>query len=154
MTKQILIIFTIWTFFVLFLAGCGDDNPVEAQETHFEAIGLFIISGGDTIVTYTGGIVTGSIDVDAGAETALLSIKFLSEDGDIGTPSGSESSLDWEIEDISIADVSSHDDELQAYKFHISGKTEGNTTIKIIINHNDHKDFESKAITINVNPAG
>ena len=46
------------------------------------------------------------------------------------------------------------EDELTAYQFHISGKKEGNTEITIIINHNDHKDFESKAIPIVVSSAG
>ena len=132
---------------LLLAAGC---NPVESEEQHFEAIGLFIISSGDTTVRYQDGIVTGEIEVQQGTDTALLSVKFITEDGSIGIPPNNDWSLDWNIADTTHADVISNDDELQQYRFHIAGKLVGITTIKIIINHHGHKDFESKSIPIEV----
>jgi hypothetical protein len=135
---------------LLFSIGCNEDNPVEPTEQHFEAIGLFVISSGDTIVKYQGGVVTGEIEVDEGELSPLLSVKFITEDGEVGIPPGSEWSMDWEIADTDHADLETHSDELQEYRFHIRGKEEGETSIKIIVNHNDHKDFESKEIPIHV----
>ena len=151
--KILIHLMSILTVFI-FLPGCTEDNPVEPEEQHFEAIGLYVISDGDTIVKYVDGVVTGSIEVQAGQQTPLLSIRFLTDKGDIGIPQGNESSLAWNISDVSVADIESEEDELTAYQFHISGKKAGNTEITIIINHNDHKDFESKAIPIVVSTAG
>jgi hypothetical protein len=152
MMKYLIKIAALLSILFLFVYSCKDDNPVESSEEHFEAIGLFIISSGDTIVKYQGGEVTGEIEATVGDHTALLSILFISEDGDVGIPPGAEWALDWDIADTTVADVDYHEDELELYKFHIEGKKEGETTIKIIINHNDHKDFESKAIVIRVGP--
>jgi hypothetical protein len=132
------------------VSNCNDDNPVDSEEEHFAAIGLFIISSGDTIVTYQGGEVTGEIELHEGELSPLLSVKFITEDGEVGIPDGDEWSLDWVIEDTDIADLESHGDELEEYRFHIRGKEEGETEITIIINHNDHKDFESQPIHIHV----
>jgi hypothetical protein len=134
----------------LFIFACSDDNPVEPVDEHFEAIGLFVISSGDTIVKYVGGVVTGEIEVEEGDLTPLLSVKFITEDGEVGIPPSDVWSLSWEIENTDHADLESHGGELAEYRFHIRGKEEGTTNIKIIINHNDHKDFESKEIPIHV----
>jgi hypothetical protein len=101
-------------------------------------------------VKYQGGIVTGEIGVAEGELSPLLSVKFITEDGDIGIPTGEEFSFDWVIADTAHADLESHGDELEEFRFHIRGKEEGETDITIIINHNEHKDFESKAIPLHV----
>jgi hypothetical protein len=153
MMKLMIYLLSILTIF-LFVVGCTEDNPVESEEKHFEAIGLYVISDGDTIVKYVDGVVAGSIDVQAGQQTSLLSIRFLTDAGEIDIPQGEESSLAWNITDVTVADIESQEDELNAYQFRISGIKAGNTEITIIINHNDHKDFESKAIPIVVSSAG
>lgn len=145
---HILVVFSI--LFVVY--GCGDSNPVESEEEHFEAIGLFILSDSDTLVIYEGGVVSGEIDVDNGDLTSLLHVEFLTEDGDIGLPPNDEWSMDWSIADTSFADLIANAVELQQYNFFILGKKVGTTTIKIIINHQGHKDFESKEIPIEVTP--
>jgi len=150
MFKYIKILSVLSLSFLLFIIGCGDDNPVEPEETHFEAIGLYIISGGDTLVTYEAGVVSGEITVNQGDTTALLSVKFITEDGDIGIPPNDAWSFDWEVTDISSAGVVGHDEEFALYQFHVEGKKSGSTAIRIIINHNNHKDFESKEIPIEI----
>jgi hypothetical protein len=154
MLKYTINFIAVFSLILFFLPGCSEDNPVESEEIHFEAIGLYVISSGDTIVKYIGGQVIGEIEVQEGTLTPLLSIRFLNEDGDVGIPTGDEYALIWELADEAIANVDSHDDELSEYKFHIEGKQAGATTITVILNHNDHKDFESKEITIRVTPAG
>ena len=76
----------------LVAVGCGDDdNPVDAHhgEEHAEAIGLIIRdggSGGAEIVRNESGKVSGEIEVGHGKETALLSVRFIAEDGDLFSP--------------------------------------------------------------------
>ena len=153
MLKHIFKLATVFSILYISVYSCKDDNPVESSEEHFEAIGLFIISSGDTIVKYQGGEVTGEIGVTVNDHTSLLSIQFINDDGDFGIPPNNDWSLDWVIADTSVADVDYHEGELELYKFRIEGKKVGETTIKIIINHHDHKDFESKAIPIRINAA-
>ncbi|MBN2365072.1 MAG: hypothetical protein EH225_03090, partial [Calditrichaeota bacterium] len=130
MTKNhILHIFFIFIIGLLLVSGCSEDqNPVSAdnQGGHFEAIGLYLIQSGDTIVSYIGGTVEGQIDVKEGEETPLLFVKFLTDDGDVGTPDGPEHSLDLSIADTTKAQVETHQGE--DWEFHVMGKQAGATS--------------------------
>ena len=143
--------------FVLFMAGCGDDNPVDpdpTDEVHAEAIGLIVRTGGQEIVRYENGQVEGQIDVGHGKETPLLSVRFIAEDGVLFTPDEDDDfSLGWEIADESIAEVEHHAED-GAWAFHILGLEEGETTIRIKINHEGHADFVSPEIEIHVSEGG
>ena len=140
-----------------FIASCGDDNnPVdtEHEEEHAEAVGLIIRNSGEEIVRYENGEVEGEIEVGHGLETALLSVRFIAEDGDLFTPDEDEGfALDWEIADESIAEVEHHEED-GAWAFHIVGLEEGQTTILIKISHEGHADFVSKEIEIHVEEGG
>ena len=141
----------------LFVASCGDDdNPVDPDlhDEHAEAIGLIIRDSGAEIVRVESGEVTGEIEVGHGKETALLSVRFIAEDGDLFTPDEDDGfALDWEIADESIAEVEHHEED-GAWAFHIVGLEEGQTTILIKISHEGHADFVSKEIEIHVEEGG
>lgn len=141
----------------LFIASCGDDNnPVDTdhEEEHAEAIGLIVRSSGAEIVRYESGEMTGEIEVGHGKETALLSVRFIAEDGDLFTPDENDGfALDWEVADESIAEVEHHPED-SAWAFHIVGLEEGQTTIRIKINHGGHADFVSPEIEVHVEEDG
>ncbi|MXW80025.1 MAG: hypothetical protein F4Z57_13775 [Gemmatimonadetes bacterium] len=141
----------------LFMASCGDDdNPVDPDhhDDHAEAIGLIVRDSGAEIIRVESGAVTGEIEVGHGKETALLSVRFIAEDGDLFTPDEDDDySLGWEIADESIAEVEQHDED-GAWAFHIIGLEEGETTIRLKINHGDHADFVSPEIEIHVSEDG
>ncbi len=133
-----------------------DNTPVdtEHEEEHAEAIGLIVRDSGTEIVRVESGQVTGEIEVGHGLKTALLSVRFIAEDGDLFTPDEDDDyALDWEITDESIADVEHHA-ENNAWAFHIIGLAEGQTTIRIKINHGGHADFVSPEIEIHVEESG
>ena len=89
-----------------------------------------------------------------GKETALLSVRFIAEDGDLFTPDADDGfTLDWELADAKIAEVEYHAED-GAWAFHIIGLEEGQTTIKIKLNHEGHADFVSKEIEIHVDEGG
>ena len=130
---------------VLFIASCGHDNP---------AIGLIVRDSGTEIVRVESGQVTGEIEVGHGKETALLSVRFIAEDGELFTPDEKDGyALHWEIADESIAEVEHHAQD-SAWAFHIVGLAEGQTTIRIKINHGSHDDFVSPEIKIHVEEGG
>ena len=142
---------------ILIIAGCGDDNTQvdpDHGEEHAEALGLIIRNSGEEILRYENGQVSGKIDVGHGKETALLSVRFIAEDGDLFTPDADDGfTLDWEIADAKIAEVEYHAED-GAWAFHIIGLEEGQTTIKIKLNHEGHADFVSKEIEIHVDEGG
>ena len=144
----------------LVAAGCGDDdNPVDAHhgEEHAEASGLISRDGGNggaEIVRNESGKVSGEIEVGHGKETALLSVRFIAEDGDLFSPHTEDGfSLGWEIADESIAEVDQHAED-GAWNFHIVGLEDGKTTIRLKIMHEGHADFVSSEIEIHVSEDG
>ena len=152
--------FTTFSAALLFLllTACGDDdNPVDpdhSDEEHAEAFGLIIRSSGEELVRQESGQVEGESEVGHGLETALLTVRFLAEDGDRFVPDADEGyGLGWEIGDESIAEVDHHEED-GAWSFHIAGLEEGHTTLVIKLNHNDHADFVSKEIEIHVEEDG
>ena len=92
---------------------------------------------------------TGRIEVTDSTETPLIFVKFLTDDGTVGTPQGAEHSLQLTVADTSIAEPETHQGE--DWEFHIKGKQIGQTTLEISIFHNDHPDFVSRPIPIQVN---
>ena len=139
----------------LFVASCGDDdNPVDSHdEEHAEAFGVVVLNSGEEIARDEAGKVTGEIDVGVERETALLTLRFIAEDGDLFVPDEDENSLDWEIADEAIAEVEHHEED-GAWAFHIVGHAAGETTIRIKITHDDHADFVSRPIDIHVTEGG
>ena len=140
--------------FVSWLPGCGDDPEPVAEMPEPEAIGLIVRDSGVEIVRVESGQVAGEIEVGHGKETALLSVRFITEDGDLFTPDEADDfSLGWEIADESIAEVDQHAED-GAWNFHIVGLEEGETTIRIKINHEGHADFVSPEVEIHVSEDG
>ena len=127
-----------------------DDNPVDSEheEEHAEAVGLIVRDSGTEIVRVESGQVTGEIEIGPGEETALLSVRFIDEDGYLFTPDENDDyALDWEIADESIAEVEHHAED-GAWGFRILGLAAGQTTIRIKINHEGHAYFVSPEIEI------
>ena len=116
MLKSIFIILVISTVPIIFISGCSDSNPVESEEEHFEAIGLFILSGNDTIAKYEDLIVSGIIEVAENDTSEILSIKFIEEDGHIGVPPTDDWSLDWLIDDETTSEVVATNAQIELYQ--------------------------------------
>jgi len=135
-------------FTALLYIGCGDSNPVDSEDEHFEAIGFIAVFEEDTVVKYKDGVVTGQFNIFTGTTTPIYQLLFLEENGNIGVPPTDEWSLGWEINDVSVSDMVSTQEDHDLYQIQLSGLKQGQTTIVIQILHNDHKDFESEFIPI------
>ena len=144
-----LVLAVLWT-------GCSD-NPADhdGDEDHFEARGVALrINGIDTVVVDSNRIKQGRIAVQQGSMTSHISVEFIKEsDGSRGTPPADDKdhTLGWVIADTSIAGVE-HEAEDGEWSLHIVGKKAGQTTIILRLLHNDHPDFESIPIPIEVTP--
>lgn len=137
--------------------GCSDDdNPVhdDHDDVHAEAIGFVIRSNGVEIARYENGEISGEIEVGVDKETALLSVRFIDEDGDLFTPDTRDGfSLAWEIGDETIAELEQHEED-GAWSFHVSGLIAGSTTMVLKLNHGGHADFVAQAIEVHVTENG
>lgn len=135
------------------------DNPVNNDEEHPEAEGFVLTSSGVEIVRYEGGEFAfndnseythdGQVHVPEGQETPLVRIDFLDPDGNEFSPEDDGSSLDWQIADETIAEIEQHEEDGK-WRFHIRGIEEGETTIRFILMHGDHADFESLPMPVEV----
>ena len=131
------------------LFACKDDST-SPEHKHFEAVGMVITNSGNEIVRNENGKVTGKISVKEGEETALLSVKFIDEhNGNLTVPKEDHYTLGYKIADETFAEFEQHADDGK-WKFHIHGKKAGSTTIEIKILHNDHSDFVSLPVTIEI----
>ncbi len=149
----------VFTILIMALGGSGcSDNPADHghdHEEHFEARGVVLrINGLDSVLVDSNRIKHGTIVVKEGTTSSHISIEFIKEsDGTRGTPDADDKdhTLGWSIADTTIAAVE-HDEEDGEWAMHIIGKKAGQTTISIKLMHNDHPDFESIPIPIEVIP--
>lgn len=127
--------------------------PVHVHEhegEEHEAVGLFMVkeTNGDTLVTVNGATVTGKISVTNGGETGHIAVTFLADDGDTFTPPAEHHSLSFVVADTSIAAIEQHAGE--PFSFEVVGKKVGSTTFKVRLLHDDHADYESPDVEIDV----
>jgi hypothetical protein len=130
----------------ILMAGCNNpaSNDDDDHEEHSEPHAIQFAMNGETIVTYPAGENSGHFDVEEDHETSLITAEFLDENGNEihGEDLDDEYSLAWEIADTDIADIEQHDEDGR-WSFHIVGKTAGGTTVKFMLMHGDHADFET-----------
>lgn len=135
----------------LVLFSACDDNPADDDhDEHADAEGLVLRANGQQIVEVKEGVVTGSITVEAGDETALIQVEFRDHDGHEvhAEDLDAEFSLGYSFGDASIAGWEQHDGE--RWEFHVLGLAAGTTTLELQLLHNDHADFRTPPITVEV----
>jgi len=136
---------------ILFISACnptGDEN-----DAHSEPFGLVLLQSGVELakqqngtISYTSG---SSLAVPLGDETPLITLRFLDEDGDQFVPEEAESSLMWAIDNESVLEVHTHDGDGK-WAFHLEGAGAGSTTIRFLLMHDGHSDFESLPFRVKV----
>lgn len=150
-------VFTILLLSVLIVScsnSVGSDDDHEHEE-HSEPFGVALILNGTEIAVQEDGSVsyaTGDqIDIPAGSETDLITIRFIAEDGDRFEPHADEGySLDWVISNEDVLEVEQHEED-DAWQFHLVGVAPGETEIQFELWHNEeHRDFTSKPFVVEV----
>ena len=129
--------------------------PVHVVE-EFEAEGLVLIESGHRFFRYY----QGEIDSGDGRVEVLEApigltphwgIKFLDSHGDeIDPPDGPEFTFGWTIDDPSIVEVFQDEGDEGTFEFHLRGLEEGETTIRLQVEHDGHVDFRTQPIPVHV----
>lgn len=139
---------------VLALGAC-DDDPVGSEDEHEDPVGMVISAGGVDLVTVNGSVVTGTLTVDAGQETAHLDVEFLDADGDRFTPDDADEWLQVIIQNPAVADW--EQDEPGEFGGHLRGLTAGTTVAGFDLMHgavgsaSAHPDYRSPSIPVVIN---
>jgi hypothetical protein len=145
-------LFLLSVLFVALLAtGC---NPTgDNHDHHSEPFGLVLLQSGVELAKQQSGSITystgSSLSVPVGDETPLITLRFLDEDGDQFIPEDDEYSLMWAIGNESVLEVHTHDGDGK-WAFHLEGAGAGSTTIRFLLMHDGHSDFESLPFSVTV----
>jgi hypothetical protein len=135
----------------LFFVGC-DGNPVDAHDDHADVEGVSLVASGATLVTVEEAVVSGTIAVAAGSETALIQAKWLDHDGNEVHEEDLDAAYTLQVTtaDQAVAEIEQHAS-YGRFRFHVVGVSAGSTTITVKLMHSDHADFLTPPIPVNVN---
>lgn len=142
------IVFTVLIISIL-LTSCS--NPTDSDDhEHDIAEGFRLKLSGTTVIEQLPDEdPTGSFDLIAGEETALITVYFLNHDGDEFQPDEEEYSLDYTFDDEGIVEFEQHDED-GAWSFHLHAEAAGTTNMAIMMMHGGHSDFTSGKFQIQV----
>lgn len=131
------------------LSGCNNpaDSGEDEHEEHHQPAGAILKMNGAEIVRYENQEVSGQIEVNAGEETALITLYFLDEHGEEFQPDEPENSLGWHGIETSIAEIVQHADDTK-WSFHVQGINADSTSVIFELKHGDHADFETAEIPV------
>jgi hypothetical protein len=129
--------------------------PVRVEDqggTHGEPVGLKLYDeeSGTLLVTVNAdSSVTGSLSVAAGDTTDHIELMFFDENNIEFQPPVPEHSLGYMIENGTIAGIDPPTID-EPWAFRIIGNSAGSTTIRLILNHDNHAEYTSPPVPINV----
>lgn len=142
---------TVLTLFIFagILTACS--NSTSSEEEHDHAEGFRLKMNGQTIVEQLpeSTTISGEFELTPGQETDLITIYFLSDDGDEFQYEEEDYSLGYEFEDSGIAEFEQHAEDGK-WSFHLHAEAEGITDLRLMLMHNGHSDFTSQDIHVHV----
>lgn len=134
------------------------DNPASSgEEEHSDPFGVALILNGVEVAVQENGVVTYAdgdhLEMKVGEETDLITVRWISEDGDRFVPDENDGySLRWTELNEDVLEVEQHEED-GAWRFHLVGLSAGESDISFQLFHNDHSDFTSSAFEVHVEEA-
>ncbi len=150
--KSVLNIKYFLLMLLMFLISCSnEDDPVQNQEEHFEAIGVVFFESGNVIGSILRGTTNDTLKTAIGTVTSIIDIKFYDENENIvDPPTEAEKTFTWEIKDENIAQIIRSSADQDEFSFNIRGVSSGITTVEFFILHEGHADFRSGEVPLKV----
>lgn len=137
------------------LSACEETH----DDDHMDIVAMEIQLDGQPIVTQArnsqnGQIeVIGTINVESGETTPMLTVVFKDPDGDDLLITDSDFSINVNPTSTMVMNVH-HDASLSRWGFTVEGKQEGDEVIQVSLYHGTHADFESRPIPVQVQSPG
>lgn len=149
--KRYLNLLAVLVLSIFTITACS--NSVSPEDHGEEAEGFRLKLNGQTIVEQLPDEhLTGSISLEVGEETALISLYFISHDGDEFQPEGEEYSLQATFDSDGIVEFEQHDEDGK-WRFHLHGEAEGTTFLRLQLYHGSHSDYDATGVPVTVTPA-
>ena len=147
--KSVLVILLSLITFT-FMACSDDDDPVQPQEEHFEAIGAVIYDGtGAEIARILRGVTCDTLYAQVGVLSDHYDVKFINDEEEVvNPPSGEEHTMGIVVTNTDLLET--EQDEPGAFEFHLQGKAVGVTTVELQILHDGHSDYRSGLIPVRI----
>lgn len=142
---------------VLGLAACGTEPD---EEEHHEPHEVALVIGSDVLATYEVEETSweGSLEVNAGAETGQIEVRFLDDEGDELHFDDEDEPAYLEVDIASAAIAEFVPSAPGAFTGKFRGKMEGQTGVTIKLMHGEvgsgHPDLETTPLQAKVNAAG
>ena len=147
--ENILLIISLTVIFI-FATSCEDD-PIAPQEEHVKAIGMVFYTSGIEVARIEKGVTSDTLIAPLNGLSDRIYVKLIDEDGDELLPSSSETeTLNWEVENSSIAVVWQPEGEEGSFQFFLEGYQLSETEVELFVMHGDHSDFRSGKIPLKV----
>lgn len=139
---------------VLLWTSCTNSTSSDDHDEHEEPFGVALYMNGEEIAAQEDGEVSynegNHLELEAGQETDLITVRFIAEDGDRFEPDG-EYSLQWEIDNDDVLEVEQHEED-GPWAFHLVGLSAGDASVQFVLWHDSHGhgDFTSKWFEVHV----
>ncbi|MBM4170711.1 MAG: hypothetical protein FJ214_02430 [Ignavibacteria bacterium] len=135
----------------LFLTSCKED-PLSAEEDHFEAIGIAIFdASGKMVVKILRGVTADTLKGEVNKRSDHFEVKFLDESEKlIDPPDSGDKKFKWVIDDPALFSIYQDSGEEGGFEFHIDGLKSGKTKIEFFIEHEGHNDYRSGKIPVQI----
>ena len=138
----------------LLFSACSNPASSDEEDEHSTPFGVALILNGVEIAVQENGQVTYAdgdhLELAVGEETNLITVRWISEDGDRFVPNTDEGySLGWIVGDENVIEVEQHEED-GAWEFHLVGLSAGESNVEFELFHNDHSDFTSLPIEVHV----
>lgn len=132
--------------------SCSEDDPVSDQHDHAEADGMVIKSNGNIILKIDEAEIDPNyfekLSIKENSTMSDLEVFFIDHDGDEFQPHDEDKSFGWVIGDESILQLIPDSENM--WQFDLEGLKEGMTDLEIRILHNDHPDFKTPKIPVEI----
>lgn len=151
-TKKLYALPIIVTLVILY--SCSNPASSDDEDEHNDPFGVALIMDGVEIATQENGEVTyqegDHLELEVGEETSLITVRWISEDGDRFEAHADEGySLHWEIDNEDVLKVEQHEED-GPWSFHLAGIGAGETHVEFELRHNDHSHFFSSPFEVHV----
>jgi hypothetical protein len=138
----------------LLFSACSNPASSDEDDEHTTPFGVALILNGVEIAAQENGQVTYAdgdhLELAVGEETNLITVRWISEDGDRFVPNTDEGySLSWIVGNENVIEVEQHEED-GAWEFHLVGLSAGESDVEFELFHNDHSDFTSLPIEVHV----
>jgi len=150
--KTVLVLLAVFT--LISLTSCDNPTSSDEDDEHTTPFGVALILNGVEIAVQENGEVTYAdgdhLELEVGEETNLITVRWISEDGDRFVPDTNEGySLNWVIDNENVVEVEQHEED-GAWEFHLVGLSAGESDVQFELFHNDHSDFTSSIFEVHV----